>query len=66
MQAVWLVSKEYAACAVEFLFRKSYISKQTEDLDAFDQYTNHPIIRKRVSTFEYDAVGFTIDFTEAR
>lgn len=64
LKAVRLASKELSACAAEFLFRKMYISKQTEDLDAFKEFTNHPLIRKCVKTLEYDSVGFPVDFSE--
>ena len=65
LKAVRLTSKEFSACAAEFLFRKVYISKQKEDLDGFKEFTNHPPIRKCVKTLEYDAIGFPADFSEA-
>ena len=64
LKAVRLASKEFSACAAEFLFHKMYISRQNEDLDAFKEFTNHPIIRKCVKTLEYDSVGFLADFSE--
>lgn len=65
LKAVRLASKELSVCAAEFLFRKLYISRQKEDLDAFREFTNHPVIRKCVRTLEYSAVGFPIEITEA-
>ena len=65
LKVVRLASKESSACAAEFLFRKMYISKQKEDLDAFKEFTNHPLIRKCVRTLEYDAVGFPPDLSES-
>lgn len=64
LKVVRLASKHFSACAAEFLFRKMYISKQKEDLDAFEAFTNHPLIRKCVKTLEYDAVGLPADFSE--
>lgn len=64
LKAVRLASQEFSVCAAEFLFRKMYISKQKEDLDAFEGFTNHPLIRKCVKTLEYDAVVFPADFSE--
>ena len=65
LEVVRLASKEFSASAAEFLFRKLHISKQKEDLDAFEEFTNHPIIRKCVETLEYTAIGFPIGMTEA-
>lgn len=65
LKVVRLASKEFSACAAEFLFRKLYISKQKEDLDAFEAFTNHPLIRKCVKTLEYDAVAFPADFSDS-
>lgn len=66
LKVVRLASKEFSACAAESLFRKMYISKQKEDLDAFEGFTNHPLIRKCVKTLEYDAIEFSAELSETR
>lgn len=66
LKAVRPASKELSVCATEYLFHIVYISKQREDLDAFEEFTNHPIIRKCVKTLSYDAVGFCTEYTEEK
>ena len=66
LKNVRLASKDFSVCAAEFLFRKLYISKQKEDLDAFDGATNHPLVRKCVRTLEYDAVVIWTELSEAQ
>lgn len=66
LKNVRLASKDLSVCAAGFLFLKLYISKQKEDLDAFEGATNHPVIRKCVRTFQYDAVVFSTELSEAQ
>ncbi len=65
LKTVRLANKELSECAAGFLFRTLYISKQKEDLDAFEGATNHPLIRKCVKALKYDAVVFSTEVSEA-
>ena len=64
LKTVRLANKKFSVCAAGFLFRTLYISKQKEDLDAFEGATNHPLIRECVKMLKYDAVIFSTDVSE--
>lgn len=58
------VSRPWSGCAARFWFRKIHVSSQKEDLDVFEAISNHTSLSCCVKTLEYDAVGFSTDFTE--
>lgn len=58
-----LVSKTWSYLASEPLFDKLYISPREEDIRVFKLVTQHPQLRRCVTTLEYDATRFAPDIS---
>ena len=58
-----LVCKTWSHFASEPLFNKLYISPREEDIKVFKLVTQHPQLRRCVTTLEYDATRFSPDVT---
>lgn len=58
-----LVCKIWSHFASEPLFNKLYISPREEDIKVFKLVTQHPQLRRCVTTLEYDATRFSPDIS---
>ena len=64
LKIVRLVSRQWAACASEYLFEKVYVSCLKEGLDIFEAVCGDPLLSQCVKILEYDTVGFLTTMNE--